>query len=718
MSLPPARTAPRARGLPLLGPAFQLLRDPYQWWPKAYLELGPVFRLKLPLDRKPWIVIAGRDANELMAKDGWRLFDQKATYPKAPKILETEYHPSFTEGSLQRHLRRQVAPGFSRQAADPQLPAMMSWVRNYVDQWRPGQRIRVTEETARMGLNCVSLFATGKPLDIESEFIRLYAISFTQVLAMGYPMLMLGTRRNRRFRDTLDDMIARRLAEHRENPPGTERAPDYFDFLLRGELPDGSPLPERVQVVFGQIPFKNMGVYAGRVMNHVLMQLVQRPEVLARVQPEIDRVFADDELTLEEIASMDITHAAVKETLRLLPTAVSLQRTVGEPFEFGGYQFEVGDRLMTPLSVTHFLEEFFPEPQKFDIERFFPDRAEDRQRYVYNPFGLGHHSCVAQGVFEALTMVVIGTILYRWRLEAPYKLHTIIDALPGPDPKHEMRVIERREIAPPPGVRRRSPTQRYSLSAAMLDALDGAPEVTLADGEVLFRQGDESDRLYFILDGRLEITTDRGNGDHIHLATLAAGDVVGEIGILHGLPRVATVTAVGPATLIGVDGETFSAAVVESDITARELGDLAVRRHAGALIAQLFDTGRRMPRLGRHGHVDELELEAGTTLFRHGDPAEHFYLVASGSLEELAESLAGEPRVLRVIKAPDCIGEVGLLDGRPRPTTVRAGPDGAKLLSLDRNAFARVSHGDESQAGISLVSKIRFDEEGNDWDDE
>jgi CRP-like cAMP-binding protein len=307
--------------------------------------------------------------------------------------------------------------------------------------------------------------------------------------------------------------------------------------------------------------------------------------------------------------------------------------------------------------------------------------------------------------------------LYRWRLEAPYKLHTIIDALPGPDPKHEMRVIERREIAPPPGLRRRSPTQRYSLSAAMLDALDGAPETTLADGQVLFRQGDESDRLYFILDGRLEITTDRGNGDQVHLATLSAGDVVGEIGILHGLPRVATVTAIGPATLIGVDGDTFSAAVVESDITARELGDLAVRRHAGALIAQLFDTGGRMPRLGRHGHVDELELEAGTTLFRHGDPAKHFYLVAAGSLEEMAESLVGEPRVLRVIKAPDCIGEVGLLDGRPRPTTVRAGPNGAKLLSLDRNAFAKVSHGDESQAGISLVSKIRFDE-GNDWDDE
>lgn len=716
-SLPLARTAPRASGLPLLGSALQLMRDPYRWWVKTYRELGPVYRVKLPLDWAPWIVIAGRDANELMAKDGARLFDQKATYPKAPKVLKTEYHPSFTEGALQRHLRRQVAPGFSRQAADPHLPTMMAWVRNYVDQWQVGQKMLVTEETARMGLNAISIFATGKPLGFDSEIVREYAIRFTQVLAMGYPVALMSVGQTRKVRKFLDDIIEERLAEHREHPPGPGRPPDYFDFLLRGVMPDGEPLPERVRVVFGQIPFKNMGVYAGRVMNHVLMELVQRPEVLRRVQPEIDRVFADDELTLEEIASMEATQAAVKETLRLLPTAVALQRTVAEPFEFGGYEFEVGDRLFTPLSVTHFMEEFFPEPLEFDIDRFFPDRAEDRQRYVYNPFGLGHHACVAQGVFEALTMVVVGNVLHRWRLEAPYRLRTIIDALPGPDPRHEMRVVERREIAPPPGERRRSPTQRYSLSAAMLDAIDGAPEVTLQDGEVLFHQGDEPDNLYFILDGKLEVTTDRGTGEHVHLATLGAGEVVGEIGILHGLPRVATVTAIGPVTLIGVDGDTFSRAVVESDITARELGDLAVRRHAGALIAQLFDSGRRMPKLGMHGRVDELELEGGTTLFRHGDPAEHFYLLASGSLEELAESLAGEPRVLRTIHAPDCIGDVGLLDGRPRPTTVRAGPEGAKLLSLDRNAFAKVSPvGDASQASISLVAKIRFDD-GDDWDE-
>jgi cytochrome P450/CRP-like cAMP-binding protein len=705
MSLPPAKTAPSVGGLPWLGPAFALMRDPYRWWARQYQRLGPVYRLKLPTDREPWIAIAGREANELMARDGHRLFDQAATYPKAREVLGTDMHPSFTEGAVQRHLRRQVAPGFSRQAAGPHLPAMTAWVRDHIDTWAAGQKIRVTEQTARLGLNCISLFATGKPLDADTEAVRRYAIIFTGVIAMGWPLALFRWPWIRRTRDGLDELIARRLAEHRELPPGRARPPDYFDFLLRGTLPNGEPLPERVRVVFGQIPFKNMGVYAGRVMNHVLVQLVQRPEVLEAVQPEIDRVLADDEITLEEIASMDVLRATVKETLRMLPTAVALQRTVAEPFEFGGYQFEVGDHLFTPLSVTHFLPEYFPEPDRFDIERFAPERAEDLQRFVYNPFGVGNHSCVAQGVFEALTMVVVGSILHRWRLTAPYRLKTRIDALPGPVSRHRMRVVERREIAPPVGQRRFSPTQRYSLSAALLDAIDEAPEVILADGERLFSQGDPADRLYFIIDGRLAITRDDPDSDElIHLATLGPGDVVGEIGILHGVPRTANVTAQGRVNLMAVEGELFWRAVVENDITALELGELAMRRHAGALIASRFSQGdvSGVPRLGG-GRVDELEIGPDCDLFMRGDPAELFYLLVEGELDEYIETPAGGLRLLRSYRAPDCFGDEGLLEGRPRETLVRAGDSGARMLTISRQAFANMSRNREPRAGTSLV---------------
>lgn len=704
MSLPLARTAPRVRGLPLLGPALDILRDPYRWWARQYIELGPVFRLRLPGDG-PWFVIAGREANDLLAQEGHRLFRQDLTYPRAPKLLGTTTHPSITEGAFQRHLRRQIGPGFSRQAADPHLPAMTSWVRRQVDTWSAGQRLNVVEEVARLGLNCVSLFASGEELGQDTESLRRYATVFTGILAMNWPMQLLHWPWIRRRRASLDAMIAARLAEHQRHPPGPGRPPDYFDFLLRGVLPDGAALPDRVRVVFGQIPYKNMGVYAGRVMNHLLVQLVQRPEVLARVQPEIDRVLADDEITLEEIASMHATKAAIKETLRMLPTAVALQRTVAESFDFEGYRFEVGDRMFIPISATHFVPEFFPYPDRFDIDRFSPARDDERPKHVYNPFGLGNHGCLAQGVFEAIAIVTIGTVLHRWKLAADYQLRTIVDALPGPWVGHEMTIVERRAAAPARGKRHHSPAQRYALSPALLEAIDDAPEIELEAGEQLFAEGDFADRLYFIVDGRLRVTRARPGSDPTELAIVGPGEIVGETGILLELRRNASIHALTRTKLLAVDGDLFRQAVSENDVTAREFAELALRRQASTLIATGLRSGTwsRLPMLGGRGKVREIERAAGEILYRRGDPPENFYMLLEGEVEQLD---AEDREVVRRISAPDSFGATGLLDDEPRRETVRVAATGVRLLVLDREAFAAMSKNGECQAELSIVSGV------------
>lgn len=444
-SLPRATAAPQVPGLPLLGSALQILRDPYGWWPRQHRRFGPVFRLTLPIVGRTWIAIAGREANELLARDGARVFSQSLTYPRAPEVLRTELHPSFTEGPLQLHLRRQVAPGFTRQALTPHLDAIAQHLHAHVERWRPGQRLDVTAETSQMGLDAISLFATGQPLGFDATIVRRYASVFTGVVAMSWPMALLRLPGVRSASTQLDAMIERRLAEHSDRDR-TAQAPDYFDLLLAGTLPDGAPLPERARVVFGQMPFKNMGVYAGRVINHLLYQLVHRPEVLARVQPEIDRTFDGGPITLEALDGMVALRATLAETLRILPVAVALQRTVCEPFAFAGHRFEPGDRVFTPLSATHFLEEHFPEPQRFDIDRFLGRPAP--APYTYNPFGVGHHACVARAVFEPLALMVVGAALRRWQLAAPYRLRTIVDALPGPWPWHRMRVVASRPLHP------------------------------------------------------------------------------------------------------------------------------------------------------------------------------------------------------------------------------------------------------------------------------
>ncbi|MCB9665093.1 MAG: cytochrome P450 [Alphaproteobacteria bacterium] len=701
-TLPRAATAPLVRGLPGIGSGLQLLRDPYGWWPRQLQTHGPVFRVRLPIEGGTWIALAGREANELLAKEGHRLFSQAMTYPKAEKVLKTPLHPSITEGDLQQHLRRQVAPGFSRQAAAPHLPQMLEVTRAIVDQLEPGRSFNVTEWTSRLGLNAMSIFATGQPLGHDTDGYRQYATVFTGVIAMSWPMAMMRLPTVRRTREGLDAMIARRLAEHAAVPPGEARPPDYFDSLLRGTLPDGSPLPDRVRVVYGQIPFKNMGVYAGRVLNHVLYQLVKHPEVLARVLPEIDRVLGADEVTLESLGTMEVFKAAIKETLRLLPIAVAVQRTVCEPFTFGGYQFEVGDRIFFPISATHFLPEHFPDPERFDVDRFL-DGGPDVPRHVYNPFGVGHHSCVARGLFESITLLTVGTILQRRRLEAPYTLRTIVDALPGPWPWHRMDVRAAR--APEPVTATSAVAVAPRLAPRWLALLGDVPEVRLEEGATLFHEGDDPDRVYVVVEGMLRVHR-TCQGRDTTLAGLGAGQVVGEIGILQGVPRTASVTATVPTRLLAVDADRFVDLVTQADLTASELADAALRRHACTLLAASLGAPHA-PEAPDVGRVEAMTVGPEHTLLRQGEAGDHAFLLVEGAVEVVVTRPDGSERVRTTLQAPDLFGEIALLQGCPRSATVRTAREGARLLRLDRAAFEACAAQDSVRPELAWLSANR-----------
>ncbi len=99
--------------------------------------------------------------------------------------------------------------------------------------------------------------------------------------------------------------------------------------------------------------------------------------------------------------------------------------------------------------------------------------------------------------------------------------------------------------------------QIIEMRPDFVQAGDAGPrQVALAAGEHLFRQGDPSDMIYMIEQGRIEVTRDTSDGP-IVLATLDAGDHIGEMGPLFGLPRSATARAIDDSVLTGYSVKAF-----------------------------------------------------------------------------------------------------------------------------------------------------------------
>jgi len=112
------------------------------------------------------------------------------------------------------------------------------------------------------------------------------------------------------------------------------------------------------------------------------------------------------------------------------------------------------------------------------------------------------------------------------------------------------------------------------LPAPVLEGLARSLEpVRLAAGEVLIREGEPGDRFYAVADGRLQVTI-----GGVPIATNGRGDGIGEIALLYGVPRTATVTAASPATVFALSREDFLAAVAGHTPTARAATAVAVER--------------------------------------------------------------------------------------------------------------------------------------------
>lgn len=183
------------------------------------------------------------------------------------------------------------------------------------------------------------------------------------------------------------------------------------------------------------------------ICSFISYELLKHPDLLAQVTAEADTLFEKGTPSLHDLRQIDVIHRVALETLRRYPLSPMTKRTVANSFEFEGYQVPAGEQVLIGFAVPHLMEEYFPEPHRFDIDRYTPERAEHRQAGVYAPFGVGVHQCLGRSLAEVLIALNVATLVHdtELALESPhYQLK--ISRLPPirPDRAFKFRPVRRR----------------------------------------------------------------------------------------------------------------------------------------------------------------------------------------------------------------------------------------------------------------------------------
>ncbi|XP_055947998.1 cytochrome P450 3A8-like [Argiope bruennichi] len=126
--------------------------------------------------------------------------------------------------------------------------------------------------------------------------------------------------------------------------------------------------------------------------------LALHQDIQDKVRAEVDSLLKEHngKLTYEAVQSMKYLDNVISETLRIYPISVRLERRAEEDYKLGdtGITIPKGMIVSIPVIAVHRDPKYWPDPEKFDPDRFTPEQRAQRDPYSYLPFGAGPRNCL------------------------------------------------------------------------------------------------------------------------------------------------------------------------------------------------------------------------------------------------------------------------------------------------------------------------------------
>lgn len=326
-----------------------------------------------------------------------------------------------SEGDFHRNQRRQTQPAFHHGRFEGYAATMTKVTAEAAGAWRAGDRLDVLESMRHITLPISSQTLFGTRVDTEhARIIEAFRTGLSRFKSFkpaggrfGGRLSPLHRRRLSRARETLETLVSRIVEErHRE---GDDRG-DLLSLLLSRTGDEGGQFTslrqirdEAVTLFIGG--FENIAT----ALTWTWYLLAQHPEVERRLHAELDEVLGGRLPGAEDLPRLTYTRMVFEESMRVYPPVPRLVRTALRDYRVGDYTVPAGSLVVVSQYLMHRDPRFFPDPERFDPERWTPEARRERPAYSYFPFGGGPRRCIGDGFAYMEGVLVLATLASRWR---------------------------------------------------------------------------------------------------------------------------------------------------------------------------------------------------------------------------------------------------------------------------------------------------------------
>jgi cytochrome P450 len=340
------------------------------------------------------------------------------------------------EGDPHRQRRKLVAPTLYPRQISHYADIITQHAERLQQQWKDGTVIDINQQMTSLAMNILGKMifdiddiAAGNELFAPlATLLKIGSRRMFGLLELPANWPTPGNRQLNKVRQTVREKSQHIFRQRLGNGDEIPLRDDLLSVLLQLTYEDGSKMSR--QEVLSEC---RELLFAGYDTTSISLiwtwfLLAQHPDIYQKMQQEIDQVLEGRTPQYTDLERLPYCLQVYKEALRLYPPAPMTRREVLSDVEIDGYPISKGTTVIISPWVMHHNAEYYPEPERFDPERFSHAREKDIPRHAFIPFGTGPRTCIGNHLVMMEGHLLVATLAQRVTLAL----------LPGQKPKFNL----------------------------------------------------------------------------------------------------------------------------------------------------------------------------------------------------------------------------------------------------------------------------------------
>jgi cytochrome P450 len=409
--------APGPRGNLLLGSMFDFARDLNGFMLRTSRDYGPIARFRM-VHRQAFLV-SSPELNEYVLLGNYKNFLKH-------QLFFDRVRPVFgwgllsNDGDSWRKQRRLSAPAFHRDRITDYGKVMTEYARDQMKTWKDGETVDMYLQMRSVAAKIVAraLFDDVIAGDVDqiSEAMDqlLDAITERMLNPLVAPdwLPTPGVRRYRKSVEAIDALIHRFIEDHRAN---LDQRHTLLAMLMSARDEDGKPMSDQMLRDEAATLFLAGHDTTATALTWATYLMTQFPAWQQKLQEVVDQF--DRPIEAADMAKIPELDWTIRESLRLYPSITIIARQSVADCEIGGYPIPAKSLVYVSPYAMHRNPKYFPEPDRFNPERWAGGMESKLPRHVFIPFSGGPRICIGERFAMMEAILLLANFLQEYTFE-------------------------------------------------------------------------------------------------------------------------------------------------------------------------------------------------------------------------------------------------------------------------------------------------------------